>query len=398
MDSETQIILLAITLTAALIALWARFKPVWDAGSAVRPEHEEEGEPEGRSFPKASVIVFTSTEEAETSAYLEMAMAQDYPDYEVILVNEGAAKTTAELAERLTAIYPERLYVTFIPNEARSLSRRKLAYTVGIKAAKGDVVVTTASNCRIPSSHWLSDIMRPFTEDDATCVSLGYSHVDFNEMHGAGKWFRQMDATLTACQWIGAAQAGHPYRGDSNNLAFRRQLFFDQKGYSKTMHLMNGDDDIFISQFMDGGNTRVAISSDSILTSEWDSSANRILAELKERYRFTSQFLPKMPFLRAGLASAMQWVSLAAASAAVATGMTMNPFLSFDYIFFPAIALFILLAFWVTEIQIYRRTARKLESVCLWWSLPWFLLWLPVNNLLFSIRHFKLRRKNYTFA
>ena len=148
-----------------------------DAGNAVKRDSlaNSEGEAEmsilsaegrGGDCPKVSVVVYSFTEEDEIFSYLEAAMNQDYPDYEVIIVNEGGAETTASLAKKLKAIYPERLYVTFIPEESRSLSRRKLAFTVGIKAASGEVVLTTTSNCRIPSRRWLTSMMRPFVEGE----------------------------------------------------------------------------------------------------------------------------------------------------------------------------------------------------------------------------------------
>jgi len=402
LDSETEfIILLSISFITAAISLWSRFMPVWHAGNAVKKttstcEYDEsvtaETNCDSDRMPKVSVVVYAFTEEEETRKYLQMAMNQDYPDYEVILVNEGGAETTADLAECLKAVYPEGLYVTFIPDESRNLSRRKLAQTVGIKAATGEFIVTTTSNCTIPSRNWLSDLMRPFVEDSAVDVSLGYSYIDFSTLRGAGKWYRQMNALLTSCQWIGAAYNGHPFRGDSNNLAFRRSLFFEKKGYAKTIHLVNGDDDLFLREIMNPDNTRIAISSDSILVTEWGDSANRILADIRERYQFTSRFLPKWPFLRYGLGSLTQWAMVISALAAAIAGLTANTIL-------PAIVAFTIINInWMTEILIYRRTARRLGSVCLWWSLPWFLLWHPFGNLIFKIKCRRRIRKNYTFS
>lgn len=379
-------IALAVTVCAAVAALWARFLPVYRAGKVV----EDPSQPDfsGVRIPKVSVVVYTFTEEDEILSYLEMAMRQDYPDYEIILVNEGSYETTSELSERLTALYPERLYVTFIPSESHSLSRRKLAQTVGMKAAKGEIVITTMSNCKIPSESWISEMADPFIHKAGTDVVLGYSHIDFDNLRGAGSWYRDMDATLTACQWIGAAANGHPYRGDGANLAIRRHIFFDNKGYAKTMHLMNGDDDLFLKDIMNVENTVVSISPESILTSEWGESGNRIHSELKERYRFTSRFLPKWPFWRAGFASLMQWLMPVSA---IVAGISALPSL------LPAcVAVPVVVAANIVEIIVYRKTAGKLESVRLWWSLPWFLLWHPIGNMIFKIRRFKHRRKNYT--
>lgn len=382
------LISLSVLLVTSLIALWARFIPVRAAGKAVSEDNDNPEPP--ASCPKLSVIVYSYTEYDELSEYLEMAMNQDYPDYEVIVVNEGNAETTAGLTERIGGKYGDRLYITFIPHDAHNLSRRKLAYTVGIKAAKGDIILTTASNCKIPSGRWLSDMMGPFMDDRTVDIVMGYSHADFDEMHGPLKWYRKMDATFTACQWIGAARLGNPYRGDGFNLAYKKDIFFSQKGYAHTIHLINGDDDLFLAPVIDGNNTALAISPDSILTNEWGEVANNILADTKERYLFTSQFLSPIPFVRAAAGSWMQWLSLLAAVAAFLFALP-----SYSALVIAGIMICLL---WITEIIIYARTSRRLESSGCSWLVPLFLLWHPIGNMIFKSRRRSHNRKNYTFA
>lgn len=378
---------LAVATIAALIGLWTRFLPIWAVGNPTEADDDEDID---RPAPSLSVIVYSFIEQEELDVYLDSLAAQDYENFEVIIVNEGSAETNMALSDHVAQRYGERFYVTFIPHDAHSLSRRKLAYTIGIKAANGEVILTTASNYIIPSPSWLSGMMSPFRTDRLCEIVLGYTHIDFDEMHGAGKWYRQMDATLTACQWIGSAMLGSPYRGDCFNLAYRRERFFEQKGYARTIHLTNGDDDIFLRPFMDGFNTSVAVSPDTILTARWGDSANRILAETKERYQFTASLLPPMPFVRAGIGSLMQWLTLIAAAGAALAGL--------PSLLATIVAVVFLIVVWTTQILVYRRAARRLESVCLWWSLPFFLLWLPFGNMIFRLRHHSQRRKNYTFA
>lgn len=385
-------ICLEIALVAAVVVLLARFVPIWRVVTTSRKQEKEAlmlDLPEGDAMPLVSVVVHTIVSEEALMTYLEELMNQDYPNYEVIIVNEGGYEVSASLKERLQKLYPDNLYVTFIPPESHNLSRRKLAQTIGLKAAKGEIVVTTCANCHIPSKSWLSLMMQPFFHEPAIEIVLGYSHIDFDNLSGGSKWFRQFDATLTACQWLGAAINKYPYRGDRYNLAFRRNLFFDHKGYSQTMHLMNGDDDLFVHEISDGNNTDVMISQDAILTYDWGESGNRVLAEMKNNYRFTSQLLPKLPFLRAGLGSTMQWVSLVAAIAGALLGL---PELIHIWI-----ALGILILLYAAEIYIYRKAAKALGSVCLFWSVPLFLLWHPIDTMLTKNYSRKQRRRHFTF-
>lgn len=386
-------IALSILCVSASLAIIARFLPVIRTSRLLSVQKEECGCSDpvcGGRVPKVSVIVYCFNNEDSLHEYLEEIMNQDYPDYEVILVNEGNHEVSSSLAERLIEKYPERLYVTFIPPESHNLSRRKLALTIGIKAAHGDIVVTTASNCIIPSRRWLSLMMQPFCKSDLTDVVLGYAHINFGNLHGSGKWYKEFDATLTSCQWLGAAINHHPYRGDSFNLAYRRDLFFEQKGYSRTLHLMNGDDDLFINDISNGTNTDIMIAPDAILTYDFGEAANRIMRDMKERYQFTARMLPRMPFLRAGFGSVMQWTAtISGLVAALVSLPDLIPLIA---------ACALLLTLNIVEILLYRKVAKGLGSVCLWWALPVFLLWHPIGNFIFKLNHRRHRKKNFIFT
>lgn len=390
-------ILLAIALLGVVLTLKIRFMPMVKIVRTAKEQTEDfeilrdaDGAEMPKTSPKVSVVVYAYTREEELADYLSILMKQDYPNFEVVIVNEGNNDVTAELTERLSALYPDRLYVTFIPPGSHNLSRRKLALTLGIKAAKGDIVLTTTSNCIIPSTSWLSLMMKPFTENSSTEVVLGVSHIDASQYTGPAKWYKEFDSTLSAIQWIGAALRGRAYRGDGHNLAYKRELFFEQKGYSKTIHLMHGDDDLFVCDITNDINTEVVLVKDAILDVDWGEAANRMHADLKERYQFTSRFLPSGPFLRVGFGSTMQWiVTLTTVAAAL---------IQLPNLFPAAIALFILLAFNITEMVIYEKAAHTLDASTPWLLLPLFLLWRPVGNLIFRLRHMRHRKKNYTFA
>ena len=47
---------------------------------------------EGEEVPKASVIVYCFINEDSLMEYLDVLMNQDYPNYEVILINEGGLR------------------------------------------------------------------------------------------------------------------------------------------------------------------------------------------------------------------------------------------------------------------------------------------------------------------
>jgi hypothetical protein len=52
--------------------------------------------------------------------------------------------------------------------------------------------------------------------------------------------------------------------GVGRNLAYKKDLFYKQKGFSKHYHITSGDDDLFINQACTNENTNVAVSHDAI--------------------------------------------------------------------------------------------------------------------------------------
>lgn len=377
-------LLLALLPCTAIIAVFFAGRPLWRVAKMPYTQPDEDY----TECAKASVILYSSQPEEQLIESIDSLLTQDYPDYELIVVYNASAETTKNLASLLEG-RKDRVYLTFIPPGSRNLSRLKLALTLGMKAAHGEVAVITSTNAEIPSIHWLSDMMAHFNNVERADVVLGYSHIRLDELNGLGKWYRQFDSVMTDTQWIGAALDGHPFRGDRNNLAFRRSIFFQHKGYASTMFLQNGDDDLFVNEICQGRLAVVQLSPDTILTMNWGESANRISTDIKERHLFTQRWLPNGPFMRGSLFSFCQWLCPAAAVAAALTAL--------PSIIPSIIAATVLMLFWLAEIIIYRKAAGKLQEMRLWWAVVPFMMLRPIINFIFRTAVYSRRSKNYTW-
>lgn len=380
-------VLSAIALIFILITLLWLMRPMIKVGNYKEPEEN----PPLDNAPKVSVVVCTANHEEELFGYLDNLTQQDYPDYEIIVVSDSTSESTEILAECCSRRY-DNVYVTFVPPESHSLSRRKLALTLGMKAAKGEIVVTTVSTAEIPSARWLSEITAPFrgARGNDIKVSLGYSHIDFTQMKGLGRWYKEFDSVMTDARWLGAALGGKPYRGDGFNIAISRSLFFEHKGYSRSLGLQGGDDDVFIHEVSTPDNTATVFSPDSILSIGWGEASSRIWSLRKEQYDYTSHWLPQAPFVRAGLLSAMQW--MIPLICVISMYFPISAFIK-DMVFdaWRICASFVPFALWVAfilcETLIYRRDAERMQATRLWWALPLFMLIRPIVNLIFRIMH-----------
>ena len=105
-------------------------------------------------WPKVSVIVCARNEQRNLQDYLHALLTQDYPCYEVIVINDGSEDDTQIILERYTQ-QAKQLYTTFVPRDARVISSKKLALTIGAKAANYDHLLLTDADCRPVSRHWI---------------------------------------------------------------------------------------------------------------------------------------------------------------------------------------------------------------------------------------------------
>lgn len=382
------IILLCVGSVAILSALTYGMLPFYKALRAARPEMPDSDGP----FPKASVIVYAECDEETLEFTIEQIMAEDYPDFEVIVVYEIAGDYAKMLNERLSKKY-DNIYVTFIPPGSHNVSRRKLAITSGVKAATGEIIVTTCGNIRLPDDHrWLSNLLQPFCgrEGNYADISLGLSKIDFSDLKGPGRWYRQFDDAINAMQWIGYCEMHRAYRGDGFNLAFRRRVFFEHKGYAKSINVHTGDDDLFIKEISTDTNGRTVINRQCVVTTLWPDYGNAEWSNRKEGYNFTARWLPASPFIRLRVFKVLQWVIAGSIVAAIVTAL---PSLLALIIGAP-----LLLIYWGILIYNYRSFASRIGIVRLWWAVMPFLLWQPVADTCFRIVHWQRSKKNFTWT
>ena len=204
-----------------------------------------------------SVIIVASDNEEQLEANLPRVLTQDYPDYEVIVVDDNSGDDTKELLERLGQQYPH-LYSTFTSNSIRYISHKKLALTLGIKAAKKEWVVFTDPDCYPTSDQWLARMARHFT--DKTDVVVGYNN--YEHKAGFANLCYVYDTLLHQLRMLGITLLGRGYMGIGRNMAYRKELFFRHKGYSQHLDLQRGEDDLFVNEYVPASRIAAEVSAE----------------------------------------------------------------------------------------------------------------------------------------
>ncbi|MCM1164104.1 MAG: glycosyltransferase [Muribaculaceae bacterium] len=341
------------------------------------------------TYPSVSVIVYSENDAANLEVLLSQILDQDYPGmFEVIVVNDGAVASTKDVIARLEREH-SNLYMTFTPLDSRAVSRKKLAVTLGIKAARYDVVIHTTGNCQIPSRLWLRAMCRHFTSGTDMVIGYAAPAAAADEVREPRKRLHAFDNVRSAVEYLSWAIAGRPYRGTSHNLAYRRELFFSNKGFSRSLHLKYGDDDVFVSQVADKYNTVTELSADSMVLSVEENPAAAHRAR-KLRYGFTAPLLKGHARLFFGSCTLVWWIAIGATVALSLLGLpSLLPLI---------VGCTLLLACWIILMVAWRKTSIALWSRGIFITFPWFMSIHPIYTLYYRLRVFLSRKSNYSWG
>ena len=254
-------------------------------------------------LPAVSVIVCAHNEYDNLQDYLSILLEQDYPCYEVIVVDDSSEDGSDLLLERWSRQYGN-LYHTFVPRGARVLSNKKLALTIGIKAAHYDYLLLTDADCRPESKHWIREMMKGFSNEQTELV-LGFS--PYFEKKGLLNHIIGYDTLFNGLQYMGMARAGKPYMGVGRNLAYKRETFFSVGGFKGLLGNRAGDDDLFVNRIANAANTVVVNNPNSIVWSvpkttwrEWFHQKRRHLS-VSPQYRTRSKIQVTLEPLSRGI-------------------------------------------------------------------------------------------------
>lgn len=330
-----------------------------------------------------SVIIHACNDSVQLTENLPSILNQDYPNFEVIVVNDGSTDETQKALSVLESTH-KNLYHTFLNEEVRNISRRKLSLTLGLKAAKHEIVLLTNSNCRPISNQWIASMMRNFTA--STDIVIGYTR--FKNRKGILERFYSYDTLLRALRLFGYTLKTKPYSAEGTNLAYRKALFFKNKGFSKHMHLYHGDDNLFINSVCNRANTRVEIAPEAEIIAHYDSNSRGWL-QLKRNLAFTTKFYSSASKWIFAIESITRYLVYLSGFFMIPTHTMISDSLLAKSIIGILILRFLLIsAFW-------HKVAKVFHTNHLTLLIPIFELITPICTLIFDIENLFRKKLNY---
>lgn len=330
--------------------------------------------------PGVSVIIAAHNEGFNLSHYLPVLLTQDYPNYEIIIVDDGSEDNTREVVEHYMTRDP-RVHMTFVPYGARVRSTKKLALTLAAKAAQYDYLLLTDADCCPESNRWISEMMEGFLAPERECrtskdIVLGFGAYFYEKGH-INRLVRY-DTLFNGLHYLGAALCGHPYMGVGRNLAYRKSLFFGSGGFTHLMDNKAGDDDLFVNHTATRDNTAVELRREAFTWSiakstfkEWWQQKRRHLS-VSPAYRNATKWRLGFEPLTRGLFYAMT-IGIVAYQLSINNYQLSIPLLA-------AVGLFLIR--WIMQTAMLNVSARRMGLHTFnMFSVLWFDIALPLVSL-----------------
>jgi biofilm PGA synthesis N-glycosyltransferase PgaC len=233
-----------------------------------------------------SVIIAARNELNNLKANLPLILEQNYADFEVVVINDHSYDGTADYLKEL-AQEEERIKVVTVETDERFKRGKKFALTMGIKAAKNDLLLFTDADCKPASKNWINLMVQQGLGKE---LVLGYGHLQTPPtLLGLLVKFETLQSAIN---YFGYALKNEAYMGVGRNLMYRKDLFFKHKGFASHQHIISGDDDLFVQEASTASNTTTALLKDSFTVSAGPSSWSAWYTQ-KKRHHSTAKVYKK---------------------------------------------------------------------------------------------------------
>ncbi len=212
----------------------------------VKAGQELNGSVRQGSFPFVSVIIPVRNESEHIQDCLRAVFAQTYPQhlYEVIVVDDYSTDPTYRMAKEMQR---DGLMVLdlakYFGDAAEKVPNKKKAITIGVKNARGQVIVTTDGDC-VMNEKWLDTMVTFYRVSGAKFVT---GPVLLSPAKGLLGLFQQIDVISMLGITGGTIANGYPTMCNGANLLYEKKAFLDVDGYKGNTDIPTGDD-IFLMQ------------------------------------------------------------------------------------------------------------------------------------------------------
>ncbi len=242
--------------------------------------------------PSLSLIVCAKNEAENLLKHIPLWLAQEYPDFELILINDASVDDTLEVMEQF-AERDSRIQIVNVKNNEAFWANKKYALTLGIKRAKNTQLIFTDADCSPASPEWLSLMSAHFSNKKH--IVLGYG--GYEKQPGLLNKMIRFETVMTAIQYFSYAKAGFPYMGVGRNLAYTSEVYYENNGFMGHIKVASGDDDLFVNEAATARNTAICTAPRAFTYSIPKKKRRNWIIQKKRHYSTAKLYKTKHKFL-----------------------------------------------------------------------------------------------------
>lgn len=194
------------------------------------------------NLPFVSVIICAKNEKENVAKFLPEVLNQNYPEFEVIVVDDNSEDGTGAILNKLSALH-ENLKPFKFKQPKKSFGKKEVL-EFGITQSSSEYLIMTDADCCPNSENWLLGMVNGFS--DGSELVLGIGQYDKNQT-----WINkliQIDTGFIALNYLSFALGRFPYMSVGRNVAYKKDLFNRVGGFKTHYDIPSGDDDVFINE------------------------------------------------------------------------------------------------------------------------------------------------------
>jgi len=196
---------------------------------------------QGDKIHFVTVVVAFRDELENLPTLLDCLGRQNYSSFEVILVDDHSSDDGFELASEWCREH-SRFKVMRQPGTGK-----KAAITEGVRAAKGEIILTTDADCSF-SENWISEVNKPFGDPR---IKLVFGPVHLRSGDTFFGRIQQMEFASVIGTGMAAYGLGHALYCNGANMAYRKEAFLEVEGFAGSDHIASGDDQFVLKKIRD---------------------------------------------------------------------------------------------------------------------------------------------------
>ena len=219
-----------------------------------------------------SVVVVARNQMEELHRIIPSIIAQDYPRFELIVVDDRSYDNTMVFLKSIQRNYPSILKTACVKEDTPyPWPGRKFAITIGVKAAQYERIVLLEPTAVPLTERWLSALSSGFDKENVRYVIGGCSS---SADKGFASWIHSIMSFFYVMLSMSWAKVGMPYSATISNFSFKKSEFLSENAYMDNMRVPSGEADFLLQKNGTCKNTAVEINEDVFIkqtgVSSWD--------------------------------------------------------------------------------------------------------------------------------